>query len=357
MKALVYPKDPNPYQELLYQPMQQYVDVKYLNYPTGSRTLNLFLLPFQIIYNRLLGFTIFHLHWSYSFVLPIKGTFWCLVSTIYYFWMLLLIRLLGYKLIWTVHNVLPHNQLFINDLLARRFLSRIASIKIVHSKYTIEEMSSLGLDINNVRVIPIGNYIGVYKNNINKAKARKLLNLGKNDFVFLYFGRIDSYKGVENLLKIFSKLNHSKIKLVIAGKCTNPRLQKILSFYKSFPNIIINDQFIPDKDIQLYFNAADIAVYPFEKVTTSSAVMLSLSFGIPVIYPNFGNLKDLPENVGYSYEPDDPNGLKKCLSKAIEKKENLKILSSNAFIYSKRLSWDKISAETVKVYSELFNLK
>jgi len=187
MKALVYPKDSNPYQELLYQPMQHYVDVKYLNSLTGSHTLNLLLLPIQIIYNRLLGFSIFHLHWSYLFVLPIKGTFWRVISTIYYFWILLLIRLLGYKIIWTVHNVLPHNQLFINDLLARKFLSKLSSIKIVHSKYTIEEMSSLGLDVNNVKVIPIGNYINVYQSNINRTKARKILNIGNKDFVFLHF--------------------------------------------------------------------------------------------------------------------------------------------------------------------------
>src|SRR3989344_4666052 len=271
MKALVYPKDSNPYQELLYQPMQHYVDVKYLNSLTGSHTLNLLLLPIQIIYNRLLGFSIFHLHWSYLFVLPIKGTFWRVISTIYYFWILLLIRLLGYKIIWTVHNVLPHNQLFINDLLARKFLSKLSSIKIVHSKYTIEEMSSLGLDVNNVKVIPIGNYINVYQSNINRTKARKILNIGNKDFVFLHFGKIEPYKGVENLLKVFSRLNYPEVKLVMAGKCINPRLQKILSTYQSLPKLMIINQFIPDKDIQLYFNAADTAVYPFEKVTTSSA--------------------------------------------------------------------------------------
>lgn len=357
MKILVYPKDANPYQELLYQPMKQSVDVKYLNFPTGSHTLNLFLLPFQIIYYRLLGFSIFHLHWSFSFVLPIKGVFWRLLSTIYYFCILLLIRLSGYKLIWTVHNVLPHNQLFINDLLARKFLSKLSSIKIVHSKYTIEEMSRLGLDVNNAKIIPIGNYIGVYKNNINKTEARKILNIGNKDFVFLHFGRIEPYKGVENLLKVFSELNRPETKLIIAGRCINPKLQKILSFYKSMPNLMIIDQFIPDKDIQLYFNAADITVYPFKKVTTSSSVILSLSFGKPVIYPNIGNLSDLPNDIGYSYELDNVNGLKQSLSLAIEKKCKLKVLSSNAFIYAKKQSWDNISAETIKVYSELINSK
>lgn len=361
IKVLVYPFALNPYQWLLYNQMKDSVEITYLKGPTFSQTINnigtrLFL-PLLLVFYRIKGYKIFHLHWVYAFTFPGKKYLPLLFSTIYYYLILIFIKLCGYQIIWTVHNILPHKKIFINDIKARRFLSRIAAAKIVHSDSTLAEMKKYFINTDNIHLIPHGNYIGVYPNIISKQKARAKLKINKNDFVFLFFGRIEPYKGVENLLKVFSRLNHPKTKLVIAGKCTNPRLKKILSTYQSLPKLMIINQFIPDKDVQLYFNAADIAVYPFKKVTSSGSVMLALSFGKSVIYPNTGNLKDLPNNIGYTYELDEPNGLKKCLSKAIGKKENLQIMNSNAFTYAKKSSWDNIATETIRVYSGLINLK
>lgn len=357
MKILVYPKDINPYQELLYRPMKHYADIKYLNSPTGSRTLNLFLLPFQIIYNRLLGFSIFHLHWSYLLVLPIKGAFWRIVSTVYFAYILLLIRALGYKLIWTVHNVSPHNQLFFNDLLARKLLAKLSSIKIVHSKFTIGEMKKLGLDVRNSYIIPHGNYIGFYKNNVNQCNAKKYFNFKKNDFIFLFFGRINEYKGIEDLLKVFEKLTKQSknVQLLIAGKCDDKNLDKILSNYRNKfkDNIKIYSNFIKDNEVQYYFNCADIIVYPFKEITTSGSVLLGLSFGKPIICPRIGALNDLPNDIGYFYNNNDKDELFEAMLKAVQNKENLELLGGNGLNYAKALSWSKIANETIEIYRSL----
>ena len=73
MKILVYPKDPNPYQELLYSELRSKIEVKYLENPTQSHTVGLFLLFLQVLGYRIKGFTIFHLHWVYPFRSPLKN--------------------------------------------------------------------------------------------------------------------------------------------------------------------------------------------------------------------------------------------------------------------------------------------
>jgi glycosyltransferase involved in cell wall biosynthesis len=252
-----------------------------------------------------------------------------------------------------VHNVLPHKTTFVNDITARKFLSRIVSAKIIHSASTMEEMKKYLIDTRNCNVIPIGNFIDVYPNTVSKQRARAKLKIHRDDFVFLFLGKIEPYKGIEKLINEFSKMNLSSAKLIIAGKCTDVILQKQLATYKHLPGVMIINQFIPNSDIQLYFNAADIAVYPFERVTTSSSVLLPLSFSKSIIYPRVGNLKELPDDIGYSYKIDDPNGLRNCINTAFKEKESLNILNSNAFKYAYKLSWKMIAQETTKIYSEL----
>lgn len=264
MKILVYPKDPNPYQELLYRELRDKVVIKYLSFSVLFRGLGIFVLPLQLLYNRILGYKFFHLHWTYSFQMPINNIFFRSIATAYFIFCLFLIKLLGYKLIWTVHNVIPHEKQFINDVWVRKILSKLCDGKIVHSGTVIEEMKILGLDTRAVHVIPHGNYIDIYKNNITKDVARKYLNFENNDFIFLFFGRINEYKGVEDLLKVFDRLTKQrKVALLIAGKCDRKSLNKILSNYKNKfkDSIKIYSNFIEDKDVQFYFNCAVARIY------------------------------------------------------------------------------------------------
>ena len=130
IKILVFPKDMNPYQELLYKKLSQknnlvitYLETGFLN----SQTLGLILLPFRLIKYWLKHYNIFHLHWTYAFKFSIESKIFQNFLTrafflIYFILFLKLIKLLNFKLIWTVHNVLPHEKQFANDVWARRFL-------------------------------------------------------------------------------------------------------------------------------------------------------------------------------------------------------------------------------------------
>ena len=68
---LVFPKDANPYRELLYRPMREkYPDISidYLTGPSANyQTINVVLLPLVLLLKRLQGYRIFHLHWTYLF--------------------------------------------------------------------------------------------------------------------------------------------------------------------------------------------------------------------------------------------------------------------------------------------------
>lgn len=357
IKVLVFPKDSNPYQDLLYKHISNLVEITYLKGITSSQTINNLLFPFQLIFYRAKGYKIVHLHWMYKFTFPGITNISITCSTIYYYLILSFIKICGYKIVWTVHNVLPHNKIFIDDVNARRFLSRISSAKIIHSSATLEELRKYNIDTNNSHIIPIGNYIDIYPNIVTRKKARQKLRINNSEFVFLCLGKIEPYKGIEKLVSTFSKLNKAKTKLIIAGRWTDTKCIKRIQKYRKPLNVIIDNKFIPDDEIQTYFNAADITVYPFDKVTTSSSVMLALSYKKPVIFPRIGNLIDLPGDIGYSYNPGDTEGLRNCLEASINNKSNINKLSFNAYTYAKKLDWKNTARYTHNLYKSLVSHK
>ena len=154
---LAAPRDDNPYQSLLYsEVIAAGIDVRYDEGPTGSQTVNLLLAPALLARFRLKGFKILHLHWVFQFSLPwAPNTPWALRLMEWWFGVYLrTATLLGYRIIWTSHDLLPHEQVFADDTRARDFLLSKAAAVIALSEVTAAELTSLGA--KNVRVIPEG---------------------------------------------------------------------------------------------------------------------------------------------------------------------------------------------------------
>jgi glycosyltransferase involved in cell wall biosynthesis len=170
------------------------------------------------------------------------------------------------------------------------------------------------------------------------------------------FGNVRRYKGIEDLLEAFEKLSKNKenIKLILAGECGEPSLLKDIKDYeKVLKNKLISHvRHIEDKDIQHYFNSANIAVFPFKKVTTSSSVLLALAYSKPIIIPGMGCLNDIPKNTGFFYS-SKKKALYNAMKRAIKRKRDLNSLGKNAEIYSRSLSWDKIAEKKYNLYESI----
>ena len=147
MRILVYPRDPNPYQELLYGEMKHLgTEVSYLGQLTPSRTLNLLLLPMEVAVRRIAGARLVHLHWVFSFAFPGSQRF-SIMRQVAYVWFLgwlRVCRLLSMHLVWTAHNVLPHTPVFADDAAARRVLVEASDLVIAHSQSALTELAALG---------------------------------------------------------------------------------------------------------------------------------------------------------------------------------------------------------------------
>jgi glycosyltransferase involved in cell wall biosynthesis/2-polyprenyl-3-methyl-5-hydroxy-6-metoxy-1,4-benzoquinol methylase len=194
----------------------------------------------------------------------------------------------GIPLIWTVHNVLPHESAD-RELEARLRQEIVDRVDIIHvmCQETVAACADwFEIPRSKVRVIPHPGYIDVYPNLVDRPTARTMLGLRPEDFVYLHFGQIRPYKGIGRLLDAFDQVARvdRDARLLLVGKPGRfEGIRQITDQVRANPKIISNFNPIPDADIQLYMNAADVVVLPHQTALNSGALLLAYSFARPVV--------------------------------------------------------------------------
>ena len=347
MRLLVFPRDPNPYQGLLYSEMQRLgVRVSYIGGLTPSHTLNLLLLPLEVAARRMSGARLIHLHWVYAFGFP-GGRRVKVIRRMAYVWFLVWLRtcrVLGLHLVWTAHNVLPHGRVFPDEASARRALVKASDLVVAHSQSTLTELATLGATARRSAVIPHG---PVTLKPVITPQAT--CGTGGEPCRFLFFGRVEGYKGVDDLVEAFAAVpDDLAAHLTVAGQCDDPSLRSRLRELarRSGARVVLRLERIPEQDLAELLADADAVVLPFRKVTTSSSAMLALSHGRPLIVPDLPALADLPDQAVLRYD-----GKAKALTAALTglaraDVETLAAMSRAARDYAFRATWEEIAART-----------
>jgi len=298
---------------------------------------------------------IVHMIWTHPFFIS-DSSLITLIKLLLFILDVVIVKLLGIKIVWTVHNKYNHEERHVRlDLFNSRILAKIANIIKVESQGAESEIQKLFKISNTSKIItiPEGNYIDAYPNTISTVSSRQALKLSGDDLVFLYFGQIRPYKGVLELIDAFRRLDAPQTKLLIAGKPYNNEIaEDILKKCDENENIKTIFTFIPDKEVQIYMNASDVVVLPYRDILTSGAVILAMSFGKAVIAPAIGCIPDVLDNeAGFLYNPSYENGLLEAMQHALD--ADLGKMGEHNFELAKQLSWDDIAKRTYDTYQSV----
>lgn len=216
-----------------------------------------------------------------------------------------LLRLSGKKVTFELHQVIfdvgqlkkhinvgnPLFQLYYN--LGLRFFYFI--LGLVTDKIIVfeQELKNRLVSLINPAKIEVLSLAVQMKKGLSLTKAKGILEIPKDTFVLMVFGFINGYKGIDWILKEIAKIKSKKLRLVIAGG-KNPYLTgqpAYEKFYQSILDLAAKDQrvittgFIPDKEIGLYFSAANLVVLPYEVfMSASGPFSWAMSYKKPVIF-------------------------------------------------------------------------
>jgi glycosyltransferase involved in cell wall biosynthesis len=358
LKVLMMPdyRQDNPYQYLLAKALE--TERIPVIFPAGYRRV----LPILRAVKDNSG-NVLHLHWLSPYL---KGKSW-LPKSIYSFKFLVdiwLTRLMGVKVVWTIHNRVSHNCQFSGmELWLRKSLAKLVDRIIVHNSSTLDYLErDWKIDRAKIRVIPHGHYRDAYIPAISQDLARQQLNLPLNGRIYLNLGMLRPYKGIESLLEVW-KNNRDLFKehtLLIAGKALDESYSlKLAKLAESIPGVILHSDFIPNDRIHLFFSAADVVVLPFTNILTSGSLILAMSYGKPVIAPQEAGIIEVLGNANdLLYNSQETTGLLKALEKSID--INLDELTQKVVKNCDRLDWSLIALKTRQVYQlhkELSNSK
>lgn len=245
---------------------------------------------------------VWHMHWP-DWIVAGSRPSWMVLPRLLWFWLLIkLARLKGTRVIWTAHNLKPHESrhprlerwffhMLTANLAAVICLSRSAKA-LVREKYR-------ALRLVPAYVIRHGHYRGCYPDVISRRGARQELSLGEEDFVLLFIGQLRRYKNLIRLVECFRDGALEDWRLVIAGEPRDATLgTAIATQAASCRQIIPVLRFIPNEQLQIFLRASDLVVLPYVDILNSGAAILALSFGRPVLVPARGALVDLQQDVG-----------------------------------------------------------
>jgi glycosyltransferase involved in cell wall biosynthesis len=298
MKLLALPRDVNPYQEYLYRELGRLgVRVRYVGELTGSQTANLLLLPLELLALRLRGWRILHLHWVFGFSFPWARRTGRWAAQLWFGLVLLTCRAIGLRIVWTAHNALPHDQVFANDLVARRWLVKASSLVVLHDRPALEQLDRLGLVPGRTEVIAPGPYSAV----IPPPSGRE-----GPPWTLLFFGKVLPYKGVEDLVAAVTDLDSTvRLRVVIAGECPDRTLGESLRKLAAAGDgrVELRLARVADDEVSPLLASCDAVVLPYREVTSSSTVRLALDHARPVLIPDLPAFQDLDGEGVRRYAP------------------------------------------------------
>src|SRR5262245_1375407 len=338
----------NPYQRLLYQHLDD------LGFPLEDAST--FDVGWLVRARRHVG--ALHFHWPQGYYRHAgRGAFvasWLKLALLT--WRLAVARLLRYRVLWTVHQVYPHERGSRGtDRAAAVILSHAANALIVHDLTTAEHVGEqLPWAAARVTVVPHGSYDGVYPAGRSRAQVRSELGLAETSVVFLAFGHVRGYKDLDVLLDGFAAAESPDIALVVAGlPLDGPSAELVLSRSQTDVRIKPRLGFIPDDEVAELFGAADAAVISRGDGGTSGALILALSLGTPAVVADAAGYLELIDNgrAGWAFTAGDSQSLGRALDAAAADVYEFAAKREAARCAASRLSWPEAARRTSALIS------
>lgn len=148
---------------------------------------------------------------------------------------------------------------------------------------------------------------------------------------FLFFGRIEPYKGLFNLIEVakYLRIHRPDAVITVAGR-GNDRAIKELSLLS---NVEIKNYFIDDFELDELISESSCILLPYTSATQSGVIVHSYSYGKPVVAFNVGALASYIEDgrTGILCEPNDVLAFAKAAIKIYEKQEFFNKFVEDAF--------------------------
>lgn len=252
------------------------------------------------------------------------------------------------KFVLTAHNIAPHEAPEKTKKLYQKLYDSCDMI-VVHNKDCRKRlMQEYYVPYEKILLMPHGSYPIPTNCALEKNKKEKVS--------FLQFGCIRKYKGLDVLLQAIALLPYA-VKQQCSFKIAGERLRLDDTDYEAQARQLGIDwmvdfdfRHIPNGDLPDLFQNTDFCLYPYHEISGSGALLMSFSYGIPVIASDLEPFKEETDHgaAGILFQSENPKSLSKAICSAVKMNQGkYHRMSQNARKETEKHSW-KYSAKLLK---------
>jgi len=194
---------------------------------------------------------------------------------------------------------------------------------------------------------------------VDKEAARDYIGrqYGIKDPFILYVGTLEPRKNIPSLIHAFAKLKQDGFThklLLIGGKGW-----KYESVFSTITELKLEDDvavlgYVPDDDLLLFYNVADVFVYPSVYEGFGLPPLEAMACGVPVITSNVSSLPEVVGGAGLLINPKDISDIANALERILCDFSLRKNLIQKGLQRSAEFKWEKTAEETFEVYRTVY---
>lgn len=212
------------------------------------------------------------------------------------------------KIIFTRHNYKPHRA---KSLLGIRLYDLVLSYcdSIIHlGNYSYNDYISNYPNRSQHHFIIPHQIYPLQDNLYTQCQARKELKIKKSAYVILVFGAIRNREEFEVINETFKSLT-CKNKVLLVNRWPwhgfitirdpiNKFLNLLRNLYLKFSrNYVIMNKILNEKEVEIFFKAADIVLIHRKNSLNSGLLALAFTYGKLIVGPNGGNIGEILNSV------------------------------------------------------------
>mgnify|MGYP000011883856 FL=1 len=275
-----------------------------------------------------------------------KKTFDYIISTFYHPWSTTIFKCFDTrKKIVICHDPIHHSGVgLLEKWMTTHYIKAASDIIVLTQSFIPIVEKRFGYCKEHIHYMPHGR-MSIYKQNtITPLTDCKNIN-------FLFFGRIEDYKGLNTLAEAYKKLTHSysHISLTVAG---SGDFSKYHSIFKKLPQANITNRYIEDKEINNFFSVpSTILVLPYLDASQSGVIPIALEYGLPIIASDTGGLKEQMDNgnFGLFCKPGNSDSLMKQMEYILKHPDFFGQEREKMSTYLQNLNWDIVTQKIIQI--------
>jgi len=269
------------------------------------------------------------------------------------------------KSITTIHDITPfffpgHKM----NSWARRLAFRLVfGSSVKKARKVIAVSRSTKRDIAKHFGVPEGKievvYEGVENNfkilpNCGKIKEELARRYGISKPFIFYVGVWRNHKNVTGLLKAFARLKEDlsgRYQLVLGGK-EDPYYPEIKRAIRELDleKDVITPGFISADELVLFYNACSLFVIPSFYEGFGLVGLEAFQCGVPVVSSNTTSLPEILGDAALYFDPCNEREMASVMEEALTNEETRIRMIKKGHEQGKKYSWEKMAAETHKIY-------